>query len=430
MKYQTPVWFSEFSCLGQDCPDTCCRDWEIKVDARHYVKLKELISVTPELQTGMDSLVKNDHAVTGDHDYARIKMRYDGYCAFLDEMKLCRIHAAHGIDCLGNVCAMFPRILNRHDDVIEMSGALSCPEVVRLCITSTDVVSNKSFRVASLPRGSDYPIQRQVMSVDDDYSRYFVKVRQAMITVMADERQGLELRLFMLASMANRLSTLHHKDCQIDNTELVDEQLRIFQNKKSRQDIAAFLHACAAEEPVAMVVSYSILKIRQDQAQGDATSKLFAGITDMLEEKANEVEQLDRMLACRRNKVSELVSMQIDKALTRYLVNCLYREWFISMPDSFTCVQMLLVRTGLLYVLIWLHPDFEQHAESTSDMQSLLVDVIYRFARDIDQNHAFLRVIYNALSEQQMMNFDYSAALIHRQHQSSIYTLPASSLTG
>ena len=46
------------------------------------------------------------------------------------------------------------------------------------------------------------------------------------------------------------------------------------------------------------------------------------------------------------------------------------------------------------------------------ELNRKIVYVMYNFARNIDQNLEFLKVVYDALSEQSMMNFDFSPAFI------------------
>ena len=101
----------------------------------------------------------------------------------------------------------------------------------------------------------------------------------------------------------------------------------------------------------------------------------------------------------------------IDRSITRYVLNCLYREWFVSMPDTFTYTQMLLVRLAILRTLIYL--DIGKEQEITPELvKQRIIFIMYNFARNIEQNLEFLKVVYNALSEQTMMNFDFSAAFI------------------
>ena len=110
------------------------------------------------------------------------------------------------------------------------------------------------------------------------------------------------------------------------------------------------------------------------------------------------------------NKVSSENKKYIDKAITRYIINCLFCEWFETMPDLFTYVQMLLVRTSIIRTLIYL--DIGDEELELHQLRQRVVYVMYNFARNIDQNFDFLKIVYNALSEQSMMNFDFSPAFI------------------
>lgn len=96
----------------------------------------------------------------------------------LDDKGLCSIHAKHGVTVLGNVCTMFPRVISRCENTVELSGALSCPEVVRNCIDDKTPLKLKRFKTSDLPRSKNYPIQRELIDIDDDvYSENFRFVR-------------------------------------------------------------------------------------------------------------------------------------------------------------------------------------------------------------------------------------------------------------
>ena len=144
--YKTPASFSDFSCLGGECEDTCCRNWKIKLDRQHFDLLKDVMSKQHEEKSMFEQYIRlNDSSITSDHDYAYIRMGVNGYCAMLDSKGLCSIHSNHGVKVLGNVCTMFPRVISRCDDTIELSGALSCPEVVRNCIEEKLPLKLKRF---------------------------------------------------------------------------------------------------------------------------------------------------------------------------------------------------------------------------------------------------------------------------------------------
>ena len=54
-----PEYFSRFSCLASECPDTCCRGWEIQIDRKTLERyksetgfLKEKLGRWVDFQTG------------------------------------------------------------------------------------------------------------------------------------------------------------------------------------------------------------------------------------------------------------------------------------------------------------------------------------------------------------------------------------------
>ena len=170
ISYKTPAYFLNFSCLGSDCEDTCCRDWKVNIDRQHYALLQEKMYEYDDERNVFDKYIHlNQNAISGDYDYAFIRMDENGYCGMLDDNKLCSIHARHGVSVLGDVCTMFPRVIPRHDNTIELSGALSCPEVVRICIDEKLPLKLKNFKPSELPRSKNYPIQRDLSDLNGDF---------------------------------------------------------------------------------------------------------------------------------------------------------------------------------------------------------------------------------------------------------------------
>ena len=414
ISYKTPSSFLEFTCLGGDCEDTCCRNWEIKLDRQHYDLLSNVMSKDINEKSMFDQYIHlNENSITSDHDYAFIRMGVNGYCAMLDQKGLCSIHATHGVSVLGNVCTMFPRVVSRCNDTIELSGALSCPEVVRSCIDDETPLKLKRFKTSDLPRSKNYPIQREISSLDDNfYAKKFSFVRSKLMDVIADEAIDLETRLYVIANMAHKISTFYHRGCNKPLDGQLEQAMAELSSKNFIAKINVSIKEYEADSPISMIVVHSILSIKLQQAKNENISELYEKIIqdyDANNDNATNVlaDKLDLVL----NTLDDHVKIYIDKAVTRYVLNCLYREWFISMPDPFTYVQMLLIRISILRTLIYLDIGRENSFEQPK-LKTRIVYDMYNFARNIDQNVEFLKVVYNALSEQNMMNFDFSPAFI------------------
>ena len=84
INYKTPDYFQEFACLGGDCEDTCCKDWDIRLDRHHYEALRDKMSADTEEKAIFEQFIKlNQRPVMGEHDYAHIQMAGNGMCPML-----------------------------------------------------------------------------------------------------------------------------------------------------------------------------------------------------------------------------------------------------------------------------------------------------------------------------------------------------------
>ncbi len=411
LTYKTSAAFHDFVCLGADCEDTCCRDWQVKLDKSHY----ELLFAAAEKQPGQhaklhDNIVLNQNSISGDHDYAFVKMRDDGFCSMLSGQGLCHIQLDYGVDTLGDVCTMYPRVISRYQNTLEMSGSLSCPEVVRRYLSAENPLKMTRFRLKDLPRSRNYPIQRILPDdTDDYYARHFASVRQLMLQLLASESCSLQGRLYLLADLAENLSPFYHQGCDAFPDEIMQRFRDDYLQPRALQRAEQFMQGYEVATPLAMVVVHSIMSIKLQQAAEENTSRLYAAAIQSFSDDTL-AEQLQQCVQQCLSVSDSTVASQIEHALTRYILNCIQREWFVAMPDLLTYVQMLLVRVLLLHTLICLSLDKDNVDEPR--VQNKLIYVIYNFARNIDQNTEFLKVVFHALTEQGMMHFDFSPAFI------------------
>ncbi|MDH5599895.1 MAG: flagellin lysine-N-methylase [Gammaproteobacteria bacterium] len=414
VKYKTPASFSGFSCLGAQCEDTCCQNWEVKIDQQHYELLKNVMSADKDEQNIFEKRIYlNTRPVVSEHDYAFVRMADTGFCSMLDDEGLCYVHAKYGEKLLGNVCTMFPRVISRTADSVELSAALSCPEVVRRCIDDTELLKFNRFKPTELPGGKNYPVLRELSQQDDDfYSGNFVYVRENFMLTMANEEQELETRLYTLVNMANKLSEFYHRGCAKPGQGQIESVMATYAEPEFVTRLGTFIKSYDAGSLLNMIVVHSVLSIKLQQAGAEKISVLYEKIIQYYNDETKSIPEIlaDKITSI-RNSLDSDAQQYVDKAITRYSLNCLYREWFVSMPDPFTYVQMLLLRLSILRTLIYLEAGTEQ--DMTLDkLKKKIVYIMYNFARNIDQNLEFLKVVYDALSEQTMMNIDFSAVFI------------------
>ena len=94
----------------------CCKDkWRIDIDEDSYLKTK----------TNLDNLNEDINTCIEKIDNSYITKFSRGYCKFITEEKLCRIHRDFGWECLSNTCKVYPRNLKLTSRGLEISLVFS-----------------------------------------------------------------------------------------------------------------------------------------------------------------------------------------------------------------------------------------------------------------------------------------------------------------
>lgn len=121
-----PLYYGEFKCIADKCPDSCCKNWEIVIDTDTYNKYTEL---TGELGRNIRFCLDTDE--DGDNYFMLLGNR----CPFFDCDGLCIIHKKLGEDLTSKICREHPRFFEEYDGFTEVSLSLSCPESARIILS-------------------------------------------------------------------------------------------------------------------------------------------------------------------------------------------------------------------------------------------------------------------------------------------------------
>ena len=135
----SPNYMTSFKCIGKDCIDSCCSGWRIDIDEetfKNYINSSEkkikLIS--------KQYLVKNDTKTR--LSYATVKNK-DRLCPFLADNKSCNAYNILGKENLSIGCSTYPRVAKKLGNLSFIAGELSCPEVSKLCLSTTNIKINE-----------------------------------------------------------------------------------------------------------------------------------------------------------------------------------------------------------------------------------------------------------------------------------------------
>ena len=120
-----PDYFDQFRCIAGDCPDSCCKEWDVQID-----------EASAELYRNLSGpLGDRLREVLHTEDNETVMTIIDGRCPMWRKDGLCRIQAELGEAALCKTCREFPRLTHDYGDFLELQLELSCPEAAKWILT-------------------------------------------------------------------------------------------------------------------------------------------------------------------------------------------------------------------------------------------------------------------------------------------------------
>ena len=123
MRYTYPDYYSEFSCIGNKCSDTCCAGWMVDIDDETAQVYKSM-----PLPIGK----KLREKLRGESGGYYFELDKKKRCPFLNKDNLCDIILALGEGGLSVTCTEYPRFYADTPIYEQVDLTLSCPEAARI----------------------------------------------------------------------------------------------------------------------------------------------------------------------------------------------------------------------------------------------------------------------------------------------------------
>lgn len=165
MKLTRPSYFDSFRCIASACPDSCCKEWDVAVDAQKAAFYR---SLSGNLGDRLRQVLKDEDGQT----YMVIE---DRRCPMWREDGLCRIQAELGEDALCKTCREFPRLTHDYGNFVERGLELSCPEAARLILNTP----NPEMITEEIPGG-------EAPEYDTEAMETLLRTRETMRSLLAD----------------------------------------------------------------------------------------------------------------------------------------------------------------------------------------------------------------------------------------------------
>ena len=151
MLISKPSYFDGFRCIASACPDSCCKEWDVQVDARSAAFYRDLPG----------TLGDRLREVLYEEDGETYMAIVDGRCPMWRADGLCRIQAELGEGALCKTCREFPRLTHDYGDFMERGLELSCPEAARIILSAAPA----PFVTEEVPGGEEPEYDIDAMAV-------------------------------------------------------------------------------------------------------------------------------------------------------------------------------------------------------------------------------------------------------------------------
>lgn len=196
MKVCYPVYFHRFHCIAGSCPDSCCKEWDVQVDACAAKYYRALPGPLGQRLRAVMALQEDGSA---------IMMNENGRCPMWRDDGLCRIQAELGEDALCQVCREFPRLTHDYGTFIEYGLELSCPEAAKYILSDLD------FKLDSTTLPGDALPQYDTEAMD-----VLLRTREQAIAILRDPRRSIPEALALLLLYG------YHAQEELDGAEASD----------------------------------------------------------------------------------------------------------------------------------------------------------------------------------------------------------------
>ena len=200
-----PTYAAAFRCIGPECEDDCCHEWEIPLDSRTYANYKQF--PVQKLGRLVTEFVTINPVGVSDGLFAQINRESSGACPFFGQDRLCSVQQEYGPKLLSATCSMYPRYLSVVEGQLEGSLSLSCPEAARNVLLTPDFMSLKGDLLSGEFRTDNhFNLATDRNDLPEKRAQEYLVLRRWMIATVRDRSQPMWVRLLAIGERCRQLS--------------------------------------------------------------------------------------------------------------------------------------------------------------------------------------------------------------------------------
>lgn len=403
-----PRYMEQFRCAGGSCPENCCTGWTVAIDKASYQKYREVRQepLAGLMRDSLERLDKGSHAA-----FARIRLRPDASCPFLDESRLCRIHGELGEQALSDTCAQYPRSYGLDGQDHLMYASLSCPEAARLALGAEDALEPVSLQLpfanaqlvplayrrdAAEPTEAD-PVRR--------HARLISEAVQALVRLpLLNAAQSLVQAGLMLRRMASIQTQGPAGDLELA------QAMEHYLNPQNLAELPSLLAELQVPREAQLALLFETMQQYLSSNRGRPSFRaLIQEVQQGLQLDRGADVAVARLEAALRERWAPLEAAH-PMMLKNYLLNDIHKTLFPrrGMAEMEREFMDLAVRFALIKFLV-LGLAAQRGDEFGIDD---VVRVVYVTVRNIEHNTTFMKAVMDKLQASNMLRLEVLATLV------------------
>ena len=414
-----PKYLREFKCIGPDCEDSCCVEWTVPVQEDDYQRMKKAMRKTPADRAKLKQSIQRDKSARDSTTKITIKTPNDR-CAFLDEDCLCSLQKRFGEQVLPQTCVMFPRVVRRVGETLEMGASMACPEAARMCLLDPEGAALVPLSMDRIPGATGQHYTRIVIKPEGLYKQAYPLIQDALYMFLSASDLRVAQRLSLATLFAAQTRSFFYEGCSGDGEEFLGQTVQHF----LRPEVQRELVTGKDEEMQASLMALGVVmafvlgrgaEIRKQDRAPDRFEMLMRRVyASYLREAAQipgkakssqadvSAEEMLVFYQARKARLRETWGSRLEQMLENYCKNRIFEKPYVGCEDLSVFFQYLAVEVAVVSFILHSHPDLHPPAGASSggefavDQSSFdksAIEVFQTFAKHIGNDERYETVI-------------------------------------
>ncbi|MDQ3262799.1 MAG: flagellin lysine-N-methylase [Myxococcota bacterium] len=400
---KAPRYLSQFRCLGEACPDTCCAGFTVLLDSSDLARVDSAIGSSRSLRARRQQAIHPED----DGEGAVASLKQGEACSFLDADRLCSLIKRRGQAGVPDACALYPRTLSYLADHVELRATAGCPEIARSLVTDPDALvvgEVPADAAARIPEPGPRPPPTAYSQRRDQVLRLGERVLDAPGPV----RQ----RLAVLGRFSAAVEETFHRGSPGVDPQAWSAASKRFLGRSAGAPATRWLgQASESDRTLGAQILFSLLMNLRDGGSRRFTRLLDASLATyhqalptgsdeaLFSALASVFQQRDRELQAK-------VGPSLEGALRRHLQNEWRRVWFTQSRSLSAHLFGLSLELAAVRILLNAHPAAlalpakRPSPEQEADFTQALIDTLQIVSRRLGSTHGLLETLEEQLSPQ------------------------------